>query len=69
MKNQDIIGGILKSIIFAVIICMVGCYKGLTVRGGPIGVGKATMEAVVLSIVLIIMSDAVFTGINIIYWP
>lgn len=69
MKTQDLLTGLMKSVIFAVIIGMVGCYKGLTVRGGSTGVGRNTMEAVVLSMVLIIASDAVFTGLNIIYWP
>lgn len=69
MQNKDLLSGLMKSIVFAVIICMVGCYKGLTVRGGSTGVGRATMEAVVTSIILIIASDAVFTAISILYFP
>ncbi len=69
MQNKDMISGVLKSLLFAVIIAMVGCYKGLTVKGGSTGVGKATMEAVVLCMVLIIAGDAIFTAITIFYWP
>jgi len=69
IEMKDMISGLIKSFVFAVIICMVGCYKGFTVQGGSTGVGKATMEAVVTSIVLIIASDAVFTGLMIQYWP
>ncbi len=65
---QDILSGLMKSIVFAFIICMVGCYKGFTVRGGSTGVGKATMEAVVVSLVLIIAGDALFTAITLQYW-
>jgi len=65
---QDIFSGIMKSVVFAFIICMIGCYKGFTVRGGSTGVGKATMEAVVTSLVLIIAGDALFTAITMQYW-
>lgn len=69
MAMKDLISGALKSFVFAIVICMVGCYKGFTVRGGSTGVGKATMEAVVISIVLIISADAIFTALMILYWP
>ncbi|MFC1588161.1 MlaE family ABC transporter permease [Planctomycetota bacterium] len=62
METKDITSGIMKSVVFAVIIAMVGAYKGFTVEGGSVGVGKATMQAVVTCIVLIIASDALFTA-------
>lgn len=67
MNLDDILSGMFKAVVFAVIIAMVGCYKGFTVKGGSTGVGRATMEAVVLSIVLIIAADAIFTGLMIVY--
>lgn len=67
MNLDDVISGMLKALVFAVIIAMVGCYKGFTVKGGSTGVGRATMEAVVTSIVLIIAADAIFTGLMIVY--
>ncbi len=60
---QDILSGLMKSVVFAVIIAMVGCYRALIVEGGPEGVGHATMGAVVTSIVLIIVADSIFTAI------
>ena len=69
MENKDVLSGVLKSVVFAIVIAMVGCYKGFTVKGGSMGVGKATMEAVVTSIILIIAADAVFTALMIQYWP
>jgi len=69
MVMKDLVSGFVKSVVFAVVIAMVGCYKGFTVRGGSTGVGRATMEAVVTSIVLIIAADAVFTALLIQYWP
>lgn len=59
----DVLSGLLKSVVFAVIIAMVGCYRALVVEGGPEGVGQATMGAVVTSIVLIIVADSIFTAL------
>jgi phospholipid/cholesterol/gamma-HCH transport system permease protein len=39
----------------------VGCYKGLTVRGGTQGVGRATTQAVVVASVMIIGADLFLT--------
>lgn len=54
---KDLWTGLLKSFSFAVIIVGIGCYQGLTVRGGAEGVGIATTKAVVLSMILIIIVD------------
>ena len=45
--------GLLKAVVFAVIIAIVGAYQGLRTRGGAAGVGKSTTSAVVISIILI----------------
>ena len=60
---SDIAAGLFKSLVFAVIIGMVGCYRALVVEGGPEGVGQATMVSVVTTIVLIIVADGVFTAL------
>ena len=57
LAMRDIIGGLLKSVFFGMIIGMVGCYKGFKTYGGAEGVGKATTSAVVLSIMLILLSN------------
>jgi len=54
---DDITGGLVKSMFFGGIIAIVGCYKGLTTASGAAGVGKATTESVVLSIILIFISN------------
>jgi phospholipid/cholesterol/gamma-HCH transport system permease protein len=58
---KDIMTGLVKSGVFAVIIAMVGCYMAFVVRGGAEGVGKATMISVVTSLILIILADCFFT--------
>ncbi len=60
---KDIYTGIIKSVVFAMIIALVGCYEGLNTKGGAEGVGKATTKSVVISFVLVILADCVLTGI------
>ena len=59
----DILAGLLKSVVFSVIIGMVGCYRALVVEGGAEGVGQATMVSVVTTIVLVVVADGIFTAI------
>jgi len=60
---RDITTGLIKSLVFGLIITKVGCYEGFSVRGGAEGVGKATTSSVVVSIFLIILADVIFTAI------
>ncbi len=60
---KDIYTGLSKSLIFAVIIAMVGCFQGFRTKGGAVGVGRATTLSVVTSFILIILADCVITGI------
>ncbi len=61
LANQDIITGLIKSVGFAAVIAIVACHEGLSVRGGPEGVGTATTRSVVMAILLIILTDLMFT--------
>jgi phospholipid/cholesterol/gamma-HCH transport system permease protein len=60
---RDIWTGLVKSLVFGLIIAEVGCYEGFSVQGGAEGVGKATTSSVVVSIFLIILADVLFTAI------
>ena len=57
----DILWGMIKALIYAVIIANVGCYMGMRVRGGAAEVGKATTAAVVMSIFFVIVADALMS--------
>jgi phospholipid/cholesterol/gamma-HCH transport system permease protein len=57
----DVFKGLIKSVVFAVIIAMVGAYQGLSTRGGAAGVGVSTTSAVVISIILIFISNFVLS--------
>ena len=54
---RDVVAGVVKSLLFGLIIGLVACYKGLTVRGGAAGVGHATTESVVVAITTVIGFD------------
>ncbi len=58
---QDVFMGLVKPVLFGFIIATVGCYYGMTARGGTQGVGRATTQAVVASSVLILVVDLVVT--------
>ena len=52
---EDVFMGLVKPILFGFIIATVGCFYGITARGGTQGVGRATTQAVVAASVLIIV--------------
>ncbi|MBI2678628.1 MAG: ABC transporter permease [Candidatus Koribacter versatilis] len=58
---QDVTMGLTKPIIFGFILSTIGCYYGLSTKGGTQGVGKATTQAVVAASVLILVVDFFWT--------
>lgn len=58
---EDVITGLIKSIIYGAIIGTISCYKGMTCREGAEGVGRATTEAVVYSSITILISNFFLT--------
>ena len=63
LELDDIYGGILKALVFGLIIASISCYKGFATEGGAEGVGRATTGAVVISSMLILISDYFLTAI------
>jgi phospholipid/cholesterol/gamma-HCH transport system permease protein len=57
----DVASGIGKTFFFAYFIAIIGCYNGLNSEGGADGVGRATTNTVVLSSILILVSDTILT--------
>ncbi len=57
---RDVWQGLVKSLVFGATSVLVGCHKGLRVRGGAQGVGSATSQAVVIDVVLIVVWDMIF---------
>jgi len=63
LELNDIYSGLFKSMVFGMIIAMVCCYQGFMTEGGAEGVGKATTRSVVISSIMILVSDYVLTAI------
>jgi phospholipid/cholesterol/gamma-HCH transport system permease protein len=57
LQYGDVVQGLTKPLFSGFIIATVGCFFGMTTKGGTQGVGKATTQAVVYSSVFIIIVD------------
>ena len=55
----DFTTGLLKASIFGMILSAIACYNGFKVSGGAAGVGKATTDTVVQTIVTIVITDMI----------
>ena len=54
---RDVFTGLIKPVLFGFIISTVGCYYGMSTKGGTQGVGRSTTQAVVAASVLILVVD------------
>jgi phospholipid/cholesterol/gamma-HCH transport system permease protein len=59
--TTEFAASLLKTTLFGAIIAIVCCYKGLTAKGGPEGVGRAVNQAVVISFMAVGVINYVFT--------
>jgi permease MlaE len=59
----DCVAGLIKASVFGVLVAVAGCLRGIQCGRSSAAVGAATTSAVVTGIVLIIVSDALTTGI------
>ncbi|MBI4579262.1 MAG: ABC transporter permease [Planctomycetes bacterium] len=62
LEYKDFLTGLVKAGVFGMLIAMIACHEGLSVRGGAEGVGRGTTSTVVKSIVALIATDCVFTA-------
>lgn len=53
--------GLIKALVFAVLVAGIGCLRGLQVQSGAESVGRQTTSAVVSGIFMIIVANAIFT--------
>ena len=58
---SDVALGAAKGVVFGLIVSAVGCLRGLQTQQGPSAVGISTTRAVVTSILLIVIADAIFS--------
>jgi phospholipid/cholesterol/gamma-HCH transport system permease protein len=62
--SWDLLTGLIKSALFAIVIVSVGCHFGLRLRGGAEDVGRAATNAVVASLFLIILVDGLYVTLE-----
>ena len=58
---KDMLDGLIKAAVFGFLLVSIACYKGLTTQGGTEGVGRTTTAAVVISSVVVFISDFFIT--------
>jgi phospholipid/cholesterol/gamma-HCH transport system permease protein len=63
LEYSDIFQGLLKPFVFAFAVSLVGCYFGLRTTGGTQGVGRATTQSVVVSLIVIFILTFFITRI------
>jgi phospholipid/cholesterol/gamma-HCH transport system permease protein len=57
ISTDDLIGGVVKPLVFSMIIGAIACRQGLGTEGGTVGVGRSTTRAVVMASILVIIAD------------
>ncbi|HKZ01906.1 MAG TPA: ABC transporter permease [Pyrinomonadaceae bacterium] len=57
ITTDDLIGGIVKPLVFSLIIGAIACHQGLSTEGGTVGVGRSTTRAVVMASIIVIIAD------------
>ena len=68
VRYVDFFSGFGKVFIFAILIGWICCYQGFFTKGGSLGVGKYTAQAVAYSIIFVILSNTVLTKLMIMLW-
>ncbi len=59
---SDLTYGLIKAVVFGLIISLIGCYMGLNTKGGAKGVGISTTKAVVASSISVLVADYFLTA-------
>ncbi|HJU93142.1 MAG TPA: ABC transporter permease [Pyrinomonadaceae bacterium] len=57
ITSEDLIGGVVKPLVFSLIIGTIACRQGLSTEGGTVGVGRSTTRAVVMASIIVIIAD------------
>jgi phospholipid/cholesterol/gamma-HCH transport system permease protein len=57
----SLVGGLVKSFVFGILVAGIGCLRGLQTKSGATSVGESTTSAVVSGIILIAITDGIFS--------
>lgn len=72
MKNllvKDLLAAVVKSLLFGAIIGLIACHKGLSTKGGAVGVGHATTSSVVVAVSTVIACDSLCNIVMVTFFP
>lgn len=69
LEFGDVFMGLIKPVFFGFIVATIGCYYGLSAKGGTQGVGRATTQAVVAASVFLIIVDFMITRVLMVVFP
>ncbi|HSQ12218.1 MAG TPA: MlaE family lipid ABC transporter permease subunit [Candidatus Deferrimicrobium sp.] len=64
----SLVGGLVKAFAFGILIAAIGCLRGLQTETGASAVGLSTTHAVVSDIILIVITDGIFSVIYYYLW-
>ncbi len=67
MNEVDLGSGLLKSVVFGIIIAYAGCLRGMNCDSSSTGVGRATTSAVVTSLLMLVVANSLFAVIFSVY--
>jgi phospholipid/cholesterol/gamma-HCH transport system permease protein len=67
--GRDVAMGLIKGMVFGIVIVFVSCHQGLNAREGAVGVGRATTEAVVIGSLFILVVNFFLTMTLNIFFP
>jgi phospholipid/cholesterol/gamma-HCH transport system permease protein len=68
LRFEDLFVDTMKTSIFGFIVGIVSCYLGYNVRGGTREVGRAAMQSVVVSSLLILLADVVVVRVSLMFF-
>jgi phospholipid/cholesterol/gamma-HCH transport system permease protein len=57
----SLVGGLVKAFVFGILVAGIGCLRGLQTKTGATAVGESTTSAVVSGIILIAITDGIFS--------
>ena len=66
---SDLLPSTLKTVAFGFIIGVIGCFQGMSAKGGTAGVGRAATSAVVLASLFVILADVVLVRMIVTFFP
>ena len=64
----SLVGGLVKAFAFGILVAAIGCLRGLQTESGASAVGLSTTHAVVSGIILIVITDGIFSVIYYYLW-